>query len=107
MSARRRGASNEKMSGRRRSSTNCTPASPISSSPPLLEPFPRFLPPLSPHGLASNGLTGDGEEQVSLRVRSPCVCPSLPQALLGPSREGRRRGSAPRAGWRVCLGDWA
>lgn len=99
----RRGASNEKMSGRRRSFTNCTPASPTASSPPLLEPFPRFPPPLSPHRLASDCLTRDGEEQVSLPERSPSVCPSLPQALLGSSPAGRRRDSVPRAGCRMCL----
>lgn len=88
VSARRRGTSNEKMSGRQRSFTNCTPSSPtFRPPPPLREPFPRFLPPLYPHWLASQCLTGDGEAQVSLGVLSATVCRSPPEALQGSLQE--------------------
>lgn len=90
------------MSGRQRSFTNCTPASPTSRlPPPLLEPFPPFLPPLSPHWLASQCLTGDGEEQVSLGVLSH---PSV-RLYQRPCRDLYRRETLGTAPWACVLGE--
>lgn len=50
---------------------------------------------LAPRG-GPGCLTGDPEEQVSLRVRSPSVCPSLRRPCRALPGEGRRRG--------ICLG---
>lgn len=60
----------------------------LPSPPPPREPCPRVLPPLSPHGRASRGLTADGEAQVSLGGLSRPARRSLPEALLGSPQEG-------------------
>lgn len=99
MSARRRGASNGKMSGGRGvSPTAPPPPPPPRPSPPLRRPSLASSRP-SRHRLATNCLTGDREEQVSLRALSASLCLPRrpcrdlhPEERAGALRPGRAGG---------------